>query len=188
MKWLFPFLFIAAMLLSLLSGDGEAMTNALLEEISSAIQTMITLVGAMCFWSGMMNIAKEGGISKAVGEALTPLIQKLIPKIKGEAAEAVTLNLSANLFGLGNAATPLGLKAVKQMAENHLPAESFASFIVMNCCSLQLIPTTVASLRHQAGAAAPMEILPIVWCCSLLSVVGALTAVKLCYCFLKGRR
>ncbi len=188
MKWLFPFLFLAAVILSLFSGDGGQMTNALLEEISLAIQTMLTLTGAMCFWSGMMHIAKDSGVSKAIGKALTPWIGKLIPKIKGESAESVTLNLSANLLGLGNAATPLGLRAVQCMAAEGLPAESFATFIVMNCCSLQLIPTTVVSLRYQAGSVAPMEILPAVWLCSLLSVVSALFAVRLCYFLFIGRR
>ena len=139
------------------------------------------MAGVLCLWSGFMELLKQCGLEAKLAALFRPLLRRLLPGAcrDPETMAAVSGNLSANLLGLGNAATPLGIRAARRMA---LGAEGTASnelcrLVVLNTASVQLLPTTVAAVRAGCGAAAPFDILPAVWISSLLSVsVGLLTA------------
>ena len=131
-----------------------------------------------------MKIAQKSGLTQALGKVLSPLTKRLFKglDLKGEAIQAVCMNIIANFLGLGNAATPLGIKAVCAMKkeENAKSAtDNMVTFVVLNTASFQLIPTTVALLRMKNGATAPFDILPAVWIASAVSVTTAVTCAKL---------
>lgn len=131
-----------------------------------------------------MKIAQKSGLTQALGKALSPLTKRLFKglDLQGEAMQAVCMNMIANFLGLGNAATPLGIKAICAMKkeENAKSAtNNMVTFVVLNTASFQLIPTTVALLRMNNGAAAPFDILPAVWIASAASVTVAVACSKL---------
>lgn len=182
-------LWVGIMLLSLAAGAFtgrlEPVTNALLAGGGEAIKLALTLGGAMCLWGGLMRIAEKGGLTSLLAKGMVPVMRVLFPKLDpaGPACRAMLMNMAANLLGLGNAATPLGLKAMAEL-EKENPQPGTASnhmvvFVVLNTASIQLIPTTVATLRLQYGAAAPLDILPAVWLTSFASAIVAVTLAKI---------
>ena len=167
----------AAVICGAANGCMAAVSAAALDGARAAVELCISLAGVLCLWSGFMELLKQL-ITRILGSGL---LRRLLPGAcrDPETMAAVSGNLSANLLGLGNAATPLGIRAARRMA---LGAEGTASnelcrLVVLNTASVQLLPTTVAAVRAGCGAAAPFDILPAVWISSLLSVsVGLLTA------------
>ena len=139
----------------------------------------------LCLWSGLMEIARRCRLTEALARLLHPLTRRLFPTVPqgSPAMQAICMNLSANLLGLGNAATPLGLAAMRELQKLNPHKDSasnaMVTFVAMNTASLQLIPTTCAALRQQAGSAAPMEILPAVWLTGLSSLAMVLLLDRL---------
>ena len=128
-----------------------------------------------------MKIADSAGLTRTLGKILSPVLRLLFPKInpRGAGGKAISMNIAANLMGLGNAATPLGLAAMKEL-EKQAPKKGVATnamvtFVVLNTASLQLIPTTIAVLRTGTGSKNPFEIMPAIWITSLISLVAALS-------------
>ena len=145
--------------------------------VFSAAQVKLTLkmLGMFCFWDGIMEIAQRGGVTDCIQKMLSPLLNILFPNHKNNASvkNAIAMNMTANILGLGNAATPLGLEAMRRL-KVHAHCKDTATndmirFVVLNTASIRLIPTTVAMLRFEAGSLAPMEILPVSAIVSLLS-------------------
>ena len=164
MNWLWAVIMLLSIIAGAANGRLNDVTNALLGGGGQAITLSLTLGGAMCLWGGMMRIAEKGG--------LTQLLSRIL-----------LMNMAANLLGLGNAATPFGLKAMAEL-EKCNPQPGVASnhmvvFVVLNTASIQLIPTTVATLRLKYGAAEPLHILPAVWLTSFTAATAALLAAKL---------
>lgn len=159
--------------------------NAGLNGAANAVSTVIALAGMMCLWSGLMAIGEAGGIVRAFSKLLRPLLKFLFPDIKPEskAAGAMVMNMTANIFGLGNSATPLGLTAMQDLDEQNgkkaRASNSMCTFVVLNTASIQLLPTTVIALRANAGSAAPSEIIVPVWIASIISVAVGLTFSKI---------
>ena len=141
------------------SGRMEAVNAAALEDGGKAVSLVIALTGSLCFWSGLMEVAKQAGITRWIARLLGPVTRRLFPA----AAEDISLNMTANLLGLGNAATPLGLDAMERLArrapEPGAASGEMITLMVLNTCSLQLIPSTTAALRLAAGSGNAMEIL-----------------------------
>lgn len=166
--------------------DGmAALSAAALQGCSDAVQLVISLAGMLCLWCGVMNIASKAGLTERLAQLFHPLTRRLFPQLdpEGDAMQAICMNLSANLLGLGNAATPFGLAAMRALQKQN-PTPDTASdemllFVVLNTASLQLLPTTCAALRQQAGSTAPMEILPAVWLTSLGTIAIGLIAAWL---------
>lgn len=184
MKWIFTGLILLAVLFGMMNGRMDAVTAAALEECGGAVELTLTLMGSMCLWSGLMKIADRAGLTGAVSKLFSPVIRRLFQGMdhRGAAAKAITLNLSANLLGLGNAATPFGIAAMKAM-ERESPQKGCATdhmilFVVLNTASLQVIPTTTALLRQNAGCATPFDIMPAVWLASLASVTTGVLAAQ----------
>ena len=128
-----------------------------------------------------MEVARQSGLLRFLSKFFSPILSLLFPGIKKDspAAQAVCLNLAANLLGLGNAATPLGIQAARRMARgcSGTASDELCLLVVLNTASIQLLPATIASVRSASGAQSPFDILPAVWLASALSVVvGVLTA------------
>ena len=159
------------------TGRMEALSAAALSGCGEAVSLVIALTGMLCLWSGLMEIARRCRLTEALAW-LFPTVPQGSP-----AMQAICMNLSANLLGLGNAATPLGLAAMRELQKLNPHKDSasnaMVTFVAMNTASLQLIPTTCAVLRQQAGSAAPMEILPAVWLTGLSSLAVVLLLDRL---------
>lgn len=160
-------------------------STAAMQGCGDAVTLVIALAGMMCLWCGVMNVAAESGLTGRLARLFRPLTRRLFPELDpdGPAMRSICMNLSANLLGLGNAATPLGLSAMNELQKlNSSPdtaSNAMITFVVMNTASMQLLPTTNAYLRLQAGSAAPMEILPAVWIASLCALTVGLLAARL---------
>ena len=174
---------LASVLCAAAGGRMAEVSGAALEGARAAVELCISLAGVLCLWSGFMELLKQCGLEKKLAAAFRPLLGRLLPGASrdAETMAAVSGNFSANLLGLGNAATPLGIRAARRMA---LGSEGVASnelcrLVVLNTASVQLLPTTVAAVRAGCGSAAPFDILPAVWVSSVLSVTAGLLAARL---------
>ena len=186
MDYIWAAMMLLSFIFGMMNGRMDEVTGAVFSGSASAIDVCISLLGTMCFWSGIMKIAESSGVSRAIGRVLSPLIKLIFPGLdtKGAAANAICMNVSANMLGLGNAATPFGLEAMKQLSDlnpSPLKASNYMiTFVVLNTSSVQIIPTTIAMLRSKYGAANPMDIMPAVWITSILSlVIGLAVAMVL---------
>ena len=172
----------AAILCGLATGQGEAVSAAALEGAGAGVELTLTMAGALCLWTGVMEVMRRGGLAQGLSRLLRPVLRRLYPDAAqdGPVMDAVSANVSANLLGLGNAATPLGLEAARGMARRSpgVASDSLCMLVVCNTASIQLIPATVASLRAAAGCQTPFDILPAVWLASGLSVTVGVLAAK----------
>ncbi len=153
--------------------------NALMEGSAEAVRFCLSAAGPLCLWSGVLELLERCGGTEKLSAAMKPVLGRLFPRASADrdAFDALSENVCANLLGLGNAATPAGIRAVQRM--NALGPESrdeLSLFVVLNTASIQLLPTTIASVRAAAGAAAPFDVLPAVLLSSLCSVSAGLLA------------
>lgn len=180
MSWVWTGLVTLSLVFGLLSGSLDAVANAALEGARSAIELSLAMAGVLCLWSGVMEIMKACGLSAGLARLFRPVLRRLLPEASRdpETLAAVSANVSANLLGLGNAATPLGIRAARRMARGcgGAASDELCRLVVLNTASIQLIPATIASVRAAAGCAAPFDILPAVWLASALSVSAGLLA------------
>jgi len=158
-------------------------STAMLEGASNAITLGISLAGPISLWSSLQCAMERSGISDSLAKAFSPLLRRLFPQAAKDsiACGAISQNLSANLLGLGNAATPMGIRAIQRMQQlsgSDTASNEMCRLIVMNTASIQLIPTTVAAARASLGAMNPYSILPAVWLSSIFSVSVGLLAAK----------
>lgn len=166
------------------TGRMGPLSAAVLNGAQSAVTLVFSMTGMMCAWTGLMKIADRGGLTGLLSRALSPLMRRLFPDCKpeGPAVKAMCMNITANLLGLGNAATPLGIAAMQELKKEN-PTQtadnSMVTFVVLNTASIQLIPTFLGTLRAQYGSAAPFDILPAVWVTSVCSVAVGLLSAKL---------
>ena len=138
----------------------------------------------MCLWTGVGKLMERAGLTGKLARLLAPLLKRLFPSTRKDKALAgdLSANICANILGLGNAATPMGIAAVQRMkaiSGSSTASDEMCRLIVMNTASIQLLPTTVASLRASLGARSPFDILPAVWISSVLSLSAGLLAAKL---------
>ena len=183
MTWIWGGMVVFSLLFGLVSGTAGALGSAALEGATAAIQLGISMAGILCLWTGVMEILNQCGLSARLAALFRPLLRRMMPRscADEETLSAVAANLSANLLGLGNAATPLGIRAARRMARgcDGVACDELCAFVVLNTASLQLLPTTVAGVRASFGAENPFDILPAVWCASLLSVAAGLLSARL---------
>ena len=164
------------------AGTLNAVSAAVTEGAQSAVTLCIGIAGAVCLWSALMEAMAQSGLLAALSKLLRPLLRRIYPRgfRDADCAEAISMNFTANLLGLGNAATPAGLRAAARMAQGNpgIAGNELCRLVVMNTASVQLIPTTVAAVRASLGAAEPFDILPCVWITSLCSVTAGLLTAK----------
>ncbi len=165
------------------NGALGAVSSAAMEGAGAAVQLCITMAGPLCLWSGVMEVMRRTGLSDGLARLFRPFLRLLFPAASRDrdTLAALSGNVSANLLGLGNAATPLGIRAAEGMARGlkGRASDELCRLVVLNTASIQLLPTTVAALRSSFGSAAPFDILPAVWLCSVLSVAAGLLAAYL---------
>lgn len=181
MNYIWAFIIIISIVISVIFGNVSSLSDIFLTAGNEAIELSMTLLGGMCFWSGIMQIADKAKITDRISSVISPLLRLAMPDLKkSKAAEkAVTMNVAANLLGLGNAATPLGLQAMQELDRvNPHPkcaSNSMITFVVLNTASIQLIPSTVALLRTQYGSSNALDILPCVWMTSVCALTVGMT-------------
>ena len=183
MAWVWTGMVTLSLIFGLLSGKGPAVAAAAVEGAGSAVELSLSMAGVHCLWSGVMEIMNACGLSEGLAGLFRPILRRLLPNASKdpETLAAVSANVSANLLGLGNAATPLGIRAARRMAKgcSGVASDELCRLVVLNTASIQLIPTTVASVRAAQGCAAPFDILPAVWLASTLSVGVGVLACKI---------
>ena len=183
MTWIWCGMVVLSLIFGILTGQMDAVADAAMEGAASAVDLGISMAGILCLWSGVMEIMNACGLSAGLARIFRPLLRRLLPQASRdqETLAALSANMSANLLGLGNAATPLGIRAARRMARGcgGVASDDLCLLVVLNPASIQLLPTTIASVRSASGAQAPFDILPAVWLASLLSVTAGILMAKL---------
>ena len=184
MSYVWCLLLLTSVVYSVFAGTTAETGAAALTGAQSGVTLGISIAGAMCLWSGLSRVMEKSGLAARLAGLLRPLLGRLFPISSGDPAALQNLsgNFTANLLGLGNAATPLGIAAVRRMqtrSGSQDASDEMCRFIVLNTASIQLVPATVAAVRTSLGAARAFDILPAVWLTSLCSVSAGLLAAKL---------
>ena len=184
MGWIFCFFTAIACFCSLLTGQGSALAASIPVGAQSGIELSLSLAGSLCLWTGVGKLLEKAGVTTLLSRLLSPLLHLLFPGTKQDniLAECLSGNICANFFGLGNAATPMGIRAVQRMKETALRStatDEMCRFIVLNTSSIQLIPATVAAVRTSLGCSSPYDILPAVWITSICSASLGMAAAFL---------
>lgn len=172
-----------SVLCGLVTGRGAEVAAAAAEGAGAAVELCLSIGGMLCLWTGVMEVMRQTGLAEKLSSLLRPVLKRLYPAVREdrEIMDAIAANVSANLLGLGNAATPMGVEAARRMSQKTpgRASDSLCMLVVCNTASIQLIPTTVAAVRGAAGSSRPFDILPAVWLASALSVGVGITACKL---------
>lgn len=177
---IWPFFIIVAFAFAIYTGNISNVNTAIFSSAEQTVSLCITLLGTMCLWNGIMNIAVKTSLISKLTKFMKPFINFLFPDLKNDEkiSEQVSMNIIANILGLGNASTPLGLKAISSMQEKNTNKKtltnSMAMFILVNTASLQIIPTTVIALRSSLGSAEPSKIILAVWVATIAAFVTAI--------------
>lgn len=182
---IWPIFIVIAFVFAIFTGHIGDINSAIFNSATDAVEMTITFFGSMCLWNGIMKIVQETSIITKLSNSMGPVMKILFPKIKKESKEykQITINMIANILGLGNAATPLGLKAMESLQEkNNIKdrlSDDMAMFIVLNTASLQLIPSTVIAIRTSLNSAEPTSIIFPIWCATIVADVVGITATKI---------
>ncbi len=181
---IWPLFIVISFIYAFFSGNIEQVSNGIFESLTDVVNLSLTFLGTMCLWNGIMEIAKKTTLIKKLTSLLKPLIKFLFPELtKNEKAkEEISMNIIANVLGLGNAATPLGLKAMKTMQKENKDkttlSNSMAMFILINTASIQLIPTNVIAIRNSLNSTAPTQIIFPVWIATIIAAISSIMAAK----------
>ena len=182
---LWPFFVIISINYATFSGNLDKLNKSIFDSTESAVSLTITLLGITCLWSGIMEIASKTDIIKYLNKILKPIVKKIFPNInsKSKSYDNIIMNITANILGLGNAATPLGLKAMSELQKENNDKETLNDnmmmLIVLNTASLQIIPTTVISIRSSLGSNNPTQIIFPVWISTICAAVVGIVCCKI---------
>lgn len=186
MNYIWVFMIIISYIFSFFSGTTETVTKSVFDGCSNAVSLSISLLGMMCLWTGLLEIAERSKLVLKIQKILSPVISWLFPTIdkNSEIAGAISMSMSANLLGLSNAATPLGLSVMEKLEKRNLikdvSSDEMCMFVVINTASITLIPTTLLTIRTAAGSHSPFEILVPVWIVSLITLASGVICAKIC--------
>ena len=176
---LWPIFIILSVIYAVLFGKMEELNTGIFSSLSEAVELTITFLGTICLWSGIMEIAKQTSLINKLNKILRPFINFLFPDLKNneEAKQEISMNMIANILGLGNAATPLGIKAMKTMQRENKRKDTLTNsmmmFIVINTASIQLIPTNVIAIRTSLNSQSPTSIILPVWIATIVAgIIG----------------
>ena len=182
MSWIFTGFLILSIICSYITKNVAALPSAVLQGAHSGITLSISIAGSLCLWNGVGKVMEKIGMTDALSRLLRPILHRVFPGTRTDPALAgcLSANICANFLGLGNAATPMGIQAVKRMVKPDFPhtaTNEMCRLIVLNTASIQLIPATVAAVRTSLGCASPFDILPAVWISSICSAgIGVIAA------------
>lgn len=180
-----PIFIIISFSYAIFFGNLDLLNIEIFSSLENAIKLSINLLGTICLWNGIMQIANKTSVIDKLTSFLKPIIRYLFPdlKKKPKIQKEISMNMIANILGLGNAATPLGLKAMKSMQEENedkeVLSDSMAMFIVINTASIQIIPTTVIAIRNSLGSENPTSIVFPVWIATICAAISGIVAVKM---------
>lgn len=185
MNYIWGSLILISIICAIITGRMPQLSDSILVGAQDAVTLSISMLGMMCLWTGLMKIAERSGITGVISRFFSPIISKLFPDYEKDsaAAKAICMNITANLLGLGNAATPMGIVAMKEMAKEsklkNTANNSMIMFVVINTASIQLIPTLLTILRQKHGANSPFDILPAIWITSIVALVVGIISAKI---------
>ena len=188
---IWPFFIIISIVYAILTGKVAEVNNSVFESANETVKLTITFFGTICLWNGIIHIASKTTMIEKLTNKLSPIIKFLFPDLKKEkeVQKEISMNIVANMLGLGNAATPLGLKAMKSMQKLNDNKErlsnAMAMFIVLNTASLQIIPTTVIAIRNSLGSQNASGIIIPVWISTVIAAVAVIILTKLLIKFWK---
>ena len=181
MSWIFIGIVGLSLAGAIITGNSSALAASVPNGAQAGIELVIAISGSVCLWTGVGKVMEKAGITGMLTKLLRPLLHRLFPSTKTDAALAGSLsgNICANFLGLGNAATPMGILAAQRLAKNDIANDELCRLIVLNTASIQLIPATVAAVRASLGCNSPFDILPAVWITSICSASAGLLAAML---------
>lgn len=185
MNYIWAIMILFSFVSAIFNGGMQSLSDAVIGGGQSAIDLCISLTGMMCLWGGIMNVAQQSGFTVLISRILSPVFRVLFKNVKknSDTAQAVSMNVTANLLGLGNAATPLGLEAIKRMQKDNfnknVATNDMTIFVVMNSSAMRIIPTTVAMMRSKYNSLSPMEIMPATWVCTAMSLTVGICVSKI---------
>ncbi|MCL2545999.1 MAG: spore maturation protein A [Oscillospiraceae bacterium] len=189
LSWSWIIMVAASLGYALLTGNAASLATGAFDGAAQAVQLCIAMAGILCLWSGVMAVMRASGLAGGLAKLLSPVLGLIFPSARhdNEAMEAISANVSANLLGLGNAATPAGVRAAKRLqkinGDGSLACKDLVALLVMNTASIQLIPATVGGVRASLGAASPFDILLPVWLTSIVAMAFSLAAIKILQAF-----
>lgn len=186
------FFIIIAIVYGFINGTYVEVNNSIFSGIENTVTLIISFLGTMSFWNGIMNIVQNTSLIDKFKKILEPLIKLIFPNIdlNSEVGANIAMNMTANVLGLGNAATPCGLKAMEKLQEEnidkHILSNEMFIFILINTASIQLIPTTIISIRNGMHSNNPTSIVPGVWFSSIIAFISMLVITKV-YIKVRGK-
>lgn len=190
LSYIWGALILISFVCAILTGNTQQLSEGVLNGASEAVTLLLTMAGIMCLWSGIMEIGERCGFAGFVSKLLSPLLSKLFKKLdkNSKAYKSICMNISANLLGMGNAATPFGLEAMKELDtlnnRSKTASNEMVLFVVMNTASIQILPTMIGTLRQSYGSESPFDIMPCVW----ISSFAALSVALILAVVFRGRK
>lgn len=185
MNYVFPVLLILSFVSAIVTGRVDELSQSVISGAENAVTLLLRLVSMLCLWGGVMEIGERAGLTALFSKLMYPVVSLIFPRLRKEkyVLEAISMNITANVLGLGNAATPLGLEAMKRLqsvnGNTAYASDEMVVFVVMNTAAMHIIPTTVATMRGQYGSADPMEIMPAAFLTSFCALATAVTVAKI---------
>lgn len=185
MSLIWSFMIIVSIIFCFIFGKADMLIEYVTKASTNSIENIMTLAGMLCFWTGIFNILKHTTLIDKLSNFIKPIMYKLFNKseVDEDAMQDVALNITSNAIGVGNAATAFGINAINKMQKNNKtkdkPNDSMTTFILLNTASIQIIPTTIISLRSMYGSQNSGEIILSVWIVTILSLVAGIVAIKI---------
>ena len=190
MNFIWSFMVIVSIITSIITGRVDETVNSVFEGASTAVSTLISFAGAMCFWTGIMKISEKSGVSNLICRFIAPVVKRLFPNSSETAQRYISMNITANMLGMGNAATPMGMLAAQTLDKENphpeKPSGNMCMLVTLNTTSFQLIPSTIIALRAAAGSVNPTSIILPVWVVSAFAVCVGVLSVKIINRFYKN--
>ena len=185
MNYLFPILILVSVICSIFTGRVAETTSAAFSGAENAVKAIVAMSGIFCFWTGILKISEKSGLSRMISKIIKPVLRLVFPNLdpNGAAFSAITMNVLANLMGMGNAATPAGIEAMSRLDElnggSKTPSREMCFFVILNTASIQLIPTTLMALRGSAGSKNPAAVMMPIWITSTVALLVAMLFMKI---------
>lgn len=180
---LWPIFIIISITYAIFTGNVENLNKSIFDSTENAVNLSLTLLGMTCLWNGIIEVASNTKIIEYLSKILKPIIKKIFGNLNEKSYNNIVMNIIANMLGLGNAATPLGLKAMNELQKDNENKEKLSDnmmlLIVLNTASLQIIPTTVIAIRSSLGSKNPTNIIFPVWISTICSLIVGIICAKI---------
>ncbi len=171
MSWIFTGMLAVSLICSIFQGTSRALAASVLQGAQAGVELAISIAGSLCLWSGVGKLLDAAGITDLLAKLLKPILNRFFPSTaqNPDISRSISSNICTNFLGLGNAATPMGIRAAKALKKGNTATDELCRLVVLNTASIQLIPANVAAVRSALGCMTPFDILPAVWITSICS-------------------